>query len=181
MPAGASSWSAAAATGRSGGRRRCRGRWWHGVGVGAAAELEADSQGVDKTLVYRCIVEEDAGLDLVEKLVVEVPDILKTGGVCHFSSEGRELGVQHVCHQVVLEVVHQGHVLPGLGKSVQYIPGLVPLPPGHPALEHGLGPELTKSCLSPPDQQEEAKVEIVFLQSCGGDYEVQGPGYSILQ
>ena len=40
-----------------------------GVRAGAAAELEADSQGVDKTLVYRCIVEEDAGLDLVEKFL----------------------------------------------------------------------------------------------------------------
>ena len=111
---------------------------------------------------------------LVEKLIVEVPDILKTGGVCQFSSEGRDLGVQHVCHQVVLEVVHQEVVWATVSNTSLVL---------SPCLLDTLLLNMAsaQSCLSPPDQQEEAKDEIVFLQSCGGDYEVQGPGYSILQ
>ena len=57
------------------------------------------------------IVQKYACLDLSQEEVVTELDLLEAGGLLQLGREGGHLGVQHICHQIILQAVDQkGHV-----------------------------------------------------------------------
>ena len=88
----------------------------------ARAELEADVHGVHQALGDWLVEQEDAGLDLSQELVVEQLHVLETGGSTQPQLQTADLRVQDICHQIILEIVHQeDHVLSGLRYNINII------------------------------------------------------------
>ena len=134
----------------------------------ARAELETDVHGVHQAFVDGLVEQEDAGLDLGQELVVVQLHVLETGGFTQPQLQTADLRVQDICHQIILEIVHQeDHVLSGLSHDIYIITRsdqciiilIISLinnrSSGISVSKHVICPEIVEGRLSSSDQEQE--------------------------